>query len=137
MRAADAGSRFEARDDEAAPPQPESNSMNAYFCEQTGLRIVAPGVCKAVDPKDGQDEFREAAPSEVATATTVPAVPAARATAAPASDAAPAFTRPPSPPPFGGPAPFAPAEESEPASTPTAPATPAAETTTAAPASDA
>ncbi len=33
-----------------------------FFCEQTGVRIAAPGVCKAVDPANGQDEFTEPAP---------------------------------------------------------------------------
>lgn len=40
--------------------------MSVYFCTSTGVRIVAPGVSKAVDPVNGQDEYREA-----------PAVPAA------------------------------------------------------------
>lgn len=35
--------------------------MKAYFCAKTGLRIVAPGVCKAVDPKNGVDEYSEPA----------------------------------------------------------------------------
>ena len=30
-----------------------------YFCTQTGVRICAPGVCKAVDAANGQDEARE------------------------------------------------------------------------------
>lgn len=38
--------------------------MNAYFCTKTGLRIVAPGVCKAVDPDNGQDEFIHPSVSE-------------------------------------------------------------------------
>ena len=35
--------------------------MVAYFCEKTGVRIAAPGVCKAVDPINGQDEYSERA----------------------------------------------------------------------------
>ena len=31
----------------------------AYFCEVTGKRIVAPGVCKEVDPIKGQDTYVE------------------------------------------------------------------------------
>ena len=27
-----------------------------YFCNKTGVRIAAPGVCKSVDPENGQDE---------------------------------------------------------------------------------
>lgn len=42
----------------------------AFFCEQTGVRIAAPGVCKAVDPVNGQDEFTEPAPEA---STTEPA----------------------------------------------------------------
>lgn len=34
----------------------------AYFCTVTGARIVAPGVCKAVDPVNGQDECNEGDP---------------------------------------------------------------------------
>jgi len=30
--------------------------MPAYFCTKTGARIVAPGVSKAVDPVNGQEE---------------------------------------------------------------------------------
>jgi len=30
--------------------------MPAYFCTKSGARIVAPGVSKAVDPVNGQDE---------------------------------------------------------------------------------
>lgn len=30
----------------------------AYFCEKTGVRIVEPGVCKAVDPVNGKDEVQ-------------------------------------------------------------------------------
>lgn len=29
----------------------------AFFCKETGARIVAPGVCKAVDPENGQDLY--------------------------------------------------------------------------------
>lgn len=43
----------------------------AYFCTETGARIAAPGVCKAVDPVNGQDEFSEPAP--VGESTTEPA----------------------------------------------------------------
>jgi hypothetical protein len=32
----------------------------AFFCQQTGVRIAAPGVSKLVDPVNGQDEFSEA-----------------------------------------------------------------------------
>jgi hypothetical protein len=48
--------------------------MKAYFCEKTGVRIVAPGVCKAVDPIKGQDEFNEAegAPEPAKPETTKP-----------------------------------------------------------------
>jgi hypothetical protein len=31
----------------------------AYFCSKTGVRIAAPGVSKAVDPVNGQDEVTE------------------------------------------------------------------------------
>lgn len=31
----------------------------AFFCEKTGVRIVAPGVSKSVDPVNGQDDFAE------------------------------------------------------------------------------
>lgn len=41
----------------------------AFFCSETGVRIVAPGVCKAVDPKNGQDEFSEPAPADPQTET--------------------------------------------------------------------
>lgn len=34
--------------------------MPAYFCTATGARIAAPGVSKAVDPTNGQDEVIEA-----------------------------------------------------------------------------
>jgi len=34
----------------------------AYFCTKTGKRIVAPGVCKEVDPENGQDECNEGDP---------------------------------------------------------------------------
>lgn len=49
--------------------------MNAYFCTTTGLRIVAPGVCKSVDPVNGKDEYSEPAakaekPADKATAKT-------------------------------------------------------------------
>lgn len=30
-----------------------------FFCTKTGVRIAAPGVSKAVDPKDGHDEVVE------------------------------------------------------------------------------
>jgi hypothetical protein len=30
--------------------------MKAYFCTVTGRRIAAAGVCKEVDPTNGQDE---------------------------------------------------------------------------------
>lgn len=33
--------------------------MNAHFCSKTGVRIVAPGVSKAVDPENGQNECLE------------------------------------------------------------------------------
>lgn len=33
----------------------------ACFCSETGVRIAAPGVCKAVDPVNGKDEVRERA----------------------------------------------------------------------------
>ena len=33
--------------------------MAAYFCEKTGVRIVAPGMSKDVDPVNGKDECRE------------------------------------------------------------------------------
>lgn len=36
--------------------------MPAFFCEKSGLRLVAPGVSKLVDPINGVDEFKE--PSE-------------------------------------------------------------------------
>lgn len=45
--------------------------MNAYFCEKTGVRIAAPGVCKAVDPVGGQNEFSE--PNADALASNKPA----------------------------------------------------------------
>ena len=45
--------------------------MSVYFCEQTGVRIAAPGVCKAVDPVNGQDECSE--PAEADTHETKPA----------------------------------------------------------------
>jgi hypothetical protein len=38
--------------------------MNAYFCSKTGVRIVAPGVSKAVDPTNGQDEFSDTKPEK-------------------------------------------------------------------------
>lgn len=39
----------------------------AYFCEKSGVRIVAPGVSKTVDPDNGHDEFSEpAAPVAIA-----------------------------------------------------------------------
>lgn len=38
--------------------------MNAYFCEKTGVRIVAPGVSKAVDPEKGHAEFSDDAKPE-------------------------------------------------------------------------
>lgn len=31
----------------------------AFFCEKTGVRIAAPGVCKACDPINGHDEVVE------------------------------------------------------------------------------
>lgn len=33
--------------------------MKAFFCDQTGVRIAAPGVSKAVDPEGGQLELVE------------------------------------------------------------------------------
>jgi len=35
---------------------------HAFFCTETGVRIVAPGKSKAVDPINGVDEFSEPAP---------------------------------------------------------------------------
>jgi hypothetical protein len=32
----------------------------AFFCTVSGARIAAPGVSKAVDPVNGQDEYSEA-----------------------------------------------------------------------------
>jgi hypothetical protein len=50
--------------------------MNAYFCEKTGVRIAAPGVCKAVDPTSGQDEFSEGdAPAKSSREPKEPALP--------------------------------------------------------------
>jgi hypothetical protein len=34
-------------------------NQGVYFCEKTGVRLVAPGVSKAVDPEHGQDEYTE------------------------------------------------------------------------------
>lgn len=34
----------------------------AYFCQKTGKRLVAPGVCKDVDPERGVDEYIEPKP---------------------------------------------------------------------------
>lgn len=49
--------------------------MAAYFCEQTGKRIVAPGVCKDIDPINGQDEFSEQ-PIEAPAPVVAPEAPA-------------------------------------------------------------
>jgi hypothetical protein len=37
--------------------------VKAYFCERTGVRLVAPGVSKTIDPVNGVDEYQPAAPS--------------------------------------------------------------------------
>lgn len=37
-------------------------SSPAFFCTETGVRIVAPGKSKSVDPVNGVDEYREPAP---------------------------------------------------------------------------
>lgn len=34
--------------------------MAVYFCPQSGERIAAPGLCKACDPVNGQDDASEA-----------------------------------------------------------------------------
>lgn len=49
--------------------------MPAFFCTKTGVRIIAPGICKDVDPVNGQDVYREseAAPSVDDDKTTKPA----------------------------------------------------------------
>ncbi len=41
----------------------------AFFCAKTGVRIVAPGVSKAVDPENGQDEYTEPTEAEPVEAT--------------------------------------------------------------------
>lgn len=41
------------------PAKPVQVQGGVYFCEVTGKRIVAPGVCKEVDPKHGQDLYKE------------------------------------------------------------------------------
>jgi hypothetical protein len=38
--------------------------MKAYFCERTGVRLVAPGVSKSIDPVHGIDEYQPSAPSD-------------------------------------------------------------------------
>jgi len=30
-----------------------------YFCRETGVRLVAPGVSKAIDPVNGVEEFTD------------------------------------------------------------------------------
>lgn len=40
----------------------ETTTMSVFFCQQTGVRIVAPGVSKSVDPVNGQDEHSEPSP---------------------------------------------------------------------------
>ena len=37
-------------------------STIAFFCTETGVRIVAPGKCKAVDPVNGVDAYNEPTP---------------------------------------------------------------------------
>lgn len=41
----------------------------AHFCTQTGARIAAPGVSKAVDPENGHDEIIEVDGEEVVVKT--------------------------------------------------------------------
>jgi hypothetical protein len=39
----------------------------AYFCTKTGVRLVAPGKSKRVDPINGVDEFKPAPKAETKT----------------------------------------------------------------------
>jgi hypothetical protein len=52
----------------------------AYFCRETGVRIVAPGVCLKVDPKNGVQEYDATADSAAAEAAAKAALAAAKTT---------------------------------------------------------
>lgn len=67
----------------------------AFFCEKTGLRIAAPGVCKAVDPMNGQDEFSEQSQAPAASPQPPEATPPAAIEGEPATtNEAPAASPP-------------------------------------------
>jgi hypothetical protein len=51
----------------------EAEANAVFFCNVTGVRLVAPGVSKSVDPKNGVEEFNDS-----------PAVPAKQPAAKPA-----------------------------------------------------
>jgi hypothetical protein len=51
----------------------EAEANAVFFCRVTGVRLVAPGVSKSVDPKDGVAEW--GAPAGEAKETTAPAQP--------------------------------------------------------------
>lgn len=71
----------------------------AFFCNQTGVRIAAPGVSKSVDPVNGQDEVVELADGTEAPVSLVEAAAAAATAPATTNDAPPTPAEPPAAPP--------------------------------------